>query len=85
MGSLAELDLDGTQVTDAGLEHLKGMTILQLLYLNDTQITDVGLGHLKGLPNLDSLHLNGTQVTDRGIESLRLALPNCHISSVPQP
>ena len=41
-----------TQVTDAGLEHLKGLTQLQGLSLSGTQVTDAGLEHLKGLTQL---------------------------------
>ena len=41
-----------TQVTDAGLEHLKGMTNLRYLHLGDTQVTDAGVNELKkALPN----------------------------------
>ena len=38
-------------MTDAGLEHLKGLTQLQRLACGDTQVTDAGLEHLKGLTN----------------------------------
>ena len=41
------VDLDGTQVTDAGLEHLKGLTSLQELYLVGTQVTAAGAENLK--------------------------------------
>jgi hypothetical protein len=46
MTGLGGLSLSGTQVTDAGLVHLKGMTGLRTLDLSDTQITDAGLAHL---------------------------------------
>jgi len=36
------LDLQTSQVTDAGLEHLKGFTTLVDLYLAETQVTDAG-------------------------------------------
>jgi hypothetical protein len=65
------LYLDGTQVTDAGLEHLKGLTALQGLSLDGTQVTDAGLEHLKGLTALQGLYLDGTQVTDAGLEHLK--------------
>ena len=42
-------------MTDAGLEHLKGLTQLRELNLNDTQVTDAGLEHLKGLTQLQSV------------------------------
>src|SRR5215469_1671698 len=35
--------LDHTQVTDAGLAHLQGLTGLQSLGLTNTQVTDAGL------------------------------------------
>ena len=66
--SLQELEI--VQVTDAGLEHLKGLTSLQMLSLGDTQITDAGLEHLEGLTNLQYLDLYGTQITDAGLEHL---------------
>ena len=77
--SVVLVDFNETQVTDAGLMHLKGLTKLELLYLNRTQITDAGLEHLKGLTNLEDLWLNGTQVTDEGVKKLQQALPNCGI------
>ena len=42
---LHSLDLSGTQVTDAGLEHLKGRGDLRELNLPGTQVTDAGLEH----------------------------------------
>ena len=60
-----------TQVHDAQLEHLRGLTQLQSLDLWDTQITDAGLANLKGLSKLQSLELGSTQVRDAGLEHLR--------------
>ena len=62
---------DDIQVTDAGLEHLKGLTQLQWLCLSNTQVTDGGLAHLKGLTQLQNLLLDNTQVTDAGLEHLK--------------
>ena len=73
------VDLRDTQITDAGLKHLKGMTKLIGLHLNGTSITDAGLVHLKELTNLKALYIAETQVTDMGIAELRKALPNCTI------
>ena len=44
-------------MTDAGLEHLKGLTQVQSLNLSQTEVTDAGLKHLKGLTQLQSLNL----------------------------
>ena len=71
--------LRDTQITDAGLVHLAGMTNLQDLYLTDTQVTDAGLVHLAGMTNLGILFLDETQVTDAGVAELQKALPNCGI------
>jgi len=79
LSELHSLSLGGTQVTDAGLEHLKGMSQLQHLYLNNTHVTDAGLEHLKGLTQLQELLLSGTQVTNEGVRKLQHALPNCKI------
>jgi len=69
--AVVEVRLGGRQVTDAGLEHLKGLTELQVLNLYVTSITDAGLEHLKGLTNLRSLDLYDTNVTDAGLEHLK--------------
>ncbi len=82
LGSLDKLQylyLCNTQVTDADLEHLKGLTNLRYLNLTNTQITDAGLEHLKGLSNLENLELDDTQVTAEKRAKLRKALPNCEI------
>ena len=60
-----------TQVTDADLGDLKGLTRLFWLDLNRTQVTDDGLEHLKGLTSLKVLTLSGTQITDAGLEHLK--------------
>jgi internalin A len=67
------------QVTDAGLEHLKGLTSLQMLKLNGTKVSDAGLVHLKGLTGLKMLELLDTPVTEDGVNDLQQALPNCEI------
>ena len=49
---MQELGLGLTQVTDAGLIHLKGLTKLKWLHLDDTQVTGAGVADLeKALPN----------------------------------
>ena len=62
--------IESTNITDAGLEHLKGLTCLQTLELKQPNVTDAGLEHLKGLTQLQSLDLIGTQVTDAGLKHL---------------
>jgi hypothetical protein len=46
------LSLGTTAVTDGGLQHLKGLTDLQVLYLDYTAVTDAGVADLqKAIPN----------------------------------
>jgi hypothetical protein len=66
-----DVELTGTEVTDAGLEHLKGLTTLQMLDLSGTEVTDAGLEHLKGLAKLRTLDLAVTKVTDAGLVHLK--------------
>ena len=70
----------GTQISDAGLVHLKGLSSLQWLGLENTQITGAGLVHPEALSNLSTLNLDDTQITDAGVAKLKEALPNCEIS-----
>jgi len=78
--NLEDLDLYRTNITDAGLEHVKGLKHLRYLNLHwQKKVTDAGLEHLKGLESLQHLDLRGTKVTDGGVENLQRALPNCKI------
>ncbi len=79
--------LRNTKIGDAGLEHLKGLTSLKLLYLHGTKVSDTGLEHLKGLTSLEDLELSGTEIGDAGLEHLKgltslqqLRLSNTQIS-----
>lgn len=74
LGSLTNLEflnLNYTQVTDAGLERVKGLNKLTSVGLVSTQVTDAGLEHLNGLTRLETLGLLDTQVTDAGLEHLK--------------
>jgi hypothetical protein len=73
------LHLCYTGVTDAGLEHLKGLSNLEALLLNGTHVTDAGLEHLKELTNLEWLAVRDTRVTDEGADRLKQKLPQCSI------
>jgi acetyl esterase/lipase len=67
---LEVLKLDATGVTDAGLEHLSGLTGLRWLYLERTRITDAGLRALKPLRALTILDVAGTAAGDAGLERI---------------
>ena len=61
----------GSEVTDAGLVHLKGLSNLQSLDLGNTKVTDAGLSHIESLTKLKYLGLYDCQVTDAGLEHLK--------------
>ena len=67
---LRQLHLDGTQITDVGMESLARIPSIVHLHLFDTQIGDSGVAHLSRLPNLVSLDLARTKVTDEGLKHL---------------
>jgi hypothetical protein len=46
------MQLEGTEVGDAGLEELSGLKELQTLNLMNTRVTDAGLSRLTGLKGL---------------------------------
>ena len=69
--SVEAVTLNATQVTDAGLENLRELTMLQELSLANRKVTDAGLKNLRGLTALQWLDLSNTQVTDAGLDSLR--------------
>ena len=55
LSNLEVLRLSFTQVTDAGLIHLKGLKKLKSIDLSGTQVTDVTLVHLRRLKKLEQL------------------------------
>src|SRR5439155_954434 len=74
------LELNRSDVTDAGLKNLAGLGKLSMLGLRGARgVTDAGLKELSGLKNLAALHLRGTRLTDAGVAWLRKALPACEI------
>ena len=75
-----------TNITDAGLVHLKGLSILLNLSLHTTKITDAGLVHLKGVTKLQELTLGLTQITDAGLVHLKglTRLQTLHLASCPK-
>jgi len=62
-----DLDLRGTRLTDADLNHVKRLTALEALDLSSTGVTDAGLGKLASLKRLRVLCLRNTRITDAGM------------------
>jgi len=79
--SLRVLDLSGTNITDAGLRDLQGLTALESLYLGLTKIRGEELEVVAKLPRLELLDLSKTQVSDATIANLR-GLRSLHVLSL---
>ena len=75
-GGVDQLDLGGTQITDASLQHVVGLKHLSFLNLSNTKISDDGLKalrfHDKGYElHLYEIDLSDTQITDAGLAYLQ--------------
>ncbi len=70
LNHLEHLILNGSPITDVGLEKLQSLTALTQLQLDGTQITDAGLVHLRALSELRWLSLVNTKVSDSGLPLL---------------
>jgi hypothetical protein len=75
---LAELDLEGTDVSDEGIKQLP--KIDGTLWLKHTRITDESLKYLANFKKLRFLNVCETQVTRMGVEKLQKDLPDTSIS-----
>ncbi len=70
-GSSNSLAVSGTQVTGAGLVHVKDLKNLRVLNVSKCAVTDEGLTHLEKMTTLGVLALNGTKVTSAGLVHLK--------------
>ena len=70
---------DCPNVTDAGLDHVAGLTNLKWLSLGGPGITDAGLAKLERLSDLRSLTLRDTNVTAAGVRRLEQAVPGLEV------
>lgn len=66
---LSVLGLRETDVTDAGLQHLRGMKSLERLAL-PKRLTDAGMVHIGRLHSLKGLYFASNRVTDAGLAHL---------------
>ena len=65
------LSVDGTRITDAGLEELKDWKHLKELRISYTMVTDAGLRHLRERTDLTSLNVGGPKITNEGLAHLK--------------
>ena len=65
------LRIQNAQITDEGLAHLRGLTVLRTLILHgNPRITDAGLLQLGQLTHLEELAISSAQITDAGLRHL---------------
>jgi hypothetical protein len=67
---LTVLQMANPDVTDAVVEHLRGLAHLKRLDLSDTAVTDAVIPVLAALPALEDVKLARTKVTDAGVSKL---------------
>jgi hypothetical protein len=70
-GRMTQIDLAGTEITDAALKRLAALKNLASLDLSRTKVTDKGLRELAGLEKLTLLQLSDEQLTDANLRALR--------------
>jgi hypothetical protein len=68
---LEEILLDGSLVTDQGLDALSSLSRLKVLSLSYTKVSGKGLSRLRGLTTLEVLRLNSTLVDDNGVQHVQ--------------
>ena len=64
--NIYSINLSDTNITDKGLEYLKGVHIIDLSGCQ--MITDKGLEYLKGV---HTINLESTKITDKGLQYLK--------------
>ncbi|MBN71761.1 MAG: hypothetical protein CME32_21070 [Gimesia sp.] len=65
------LNLSNSQIDDAGLAHLSGLTKLKKFYAHlNPKITDKGVKSLSGMQQLEVLTVGATGITDAGLKQL---------------
>jgi len=78
--NLQILELDGTQVTDAGVgRFVSSRSIISQLHLSNTVVTDQTCVELAKLKQIGLVDLASTRVTAAGVELLQTAHPQCKI------
>ena len=66
-----KLNLAGSRVTNASLEDVRLLAMVNLLSIEGTQITNAGLVRLKGMPKLRSLRLWNRGFTDSALRQIK--------------
>ena len=64
------LELDHSDLTDRGMEHVGSMTSITALRIGGTKVTDEGFTHIAKLTNLQYLEADYVDVSDAALQSL---------------
>lgn len=78
---LRNLRVAETWITDAGLQHLAGLSDLEILDIRQTDISDDGLIAIREFPSLQVLRVNGTRITPEGARALKRDRPALRIET----
>jgi len=78
---LDDLTLQETSFSNAALVNLEHTQSLRVVAFFESPLDDVGLKQLERVPKLRAVILFRTKATPRGIAELRVALPQCEVSS----
>ena len=76
---LCELQLNGTLITEIGLQHLSTQHRLTQLTLNDTSVDDNAVDALAAMKSLRKLYIRNTNLSDKGLKRLQSELPGCEV------
>jgi hypothetical protein len=81
LSGLKSLDLSGSMVTDAGVQHLAAFSGLRELDLSQSKVTSSGLAVLDQLPNLEWLGVRQTSVGWLARTKLKLKHPKLEVAT----
>ena len=81
IGTLQDLSLSNTSLTDKGIASVAKLKSLRTLDLSATQISDLAITHLSKLHQLDELNLCETNVTDACVSDL-INIPHLKVLDV---
>jgi hypothetical protein len=73
--------LEGMSFEDHDLKPLEEFQVLRCLRLTHTNISDASVLHLEKLKGVKSLNIRCTHITPSGAARLKLALPQCQVST----
>jgi internalin A len=61
---------NASDITDAGVQHLRGLPRLNYIHLSASQVGDDGLAAIATLPSLEGLSMQQNRITDAGLAHL---------------